>query len=302
MESRSTKLIDIYNRLKGLKHSGVKMKDIAENIDLTPSVLSAMYSTVFPAYIKSLEDGDDYDTALDYAFSLVNNVSKRRLLSDLDRIHIAVENYRKPTQVNKTEVPFVDRLLREINHPTAFAGKLDGIYLSYSHSSSACAMKIEPYLIRTSEDGSNILVSRTNTSGSTHHGFAILKEHQAVYILFNESHKDYFAMVSVLLQLPMKEKLEIIKGLYMCLDVSGNPIARRIVLHKISDSNSEEEFTEVKSRLVAEANLTEEERLFYEYTCTPEDSLHMCSLPTLTFEKDDLAREKEILKIISRRK
>ncbi|MFI3315176.1 MAG: hypothetical protein R3Y04_05880 [Rikenellaceae bacterium] len=278
------------------------MKDIAENIGLTPSVLSAIYSTVLPAYIKSLNDGQEHDNAIDYALSLVNNVSKRRLLVDLDKIHSHIEHYKEAAIIEKSEVPFISKLISEINHNASISGKLDGIYLSYSHSSSACAMKVEPYLLRSSENGANLTVSRINTSGSVHHGFAIIKEHQALYMLFNESHKDSFTMVSVMLQLTLVERVQIIKGLYMCLDVAGNPIARRIVLHKISDSNAMEDFLQTPSRLVAQEELTSDEQLFYDYTCTPTDSLHMCSLPTLTFDKDDLAREKEILQIISRRK
>jgi len=43
------------------------MKEMAEQAQLTPSVLSAMYSTVFPAYFKNVEKGMDDNEALDNA-------------------------------------------------------------------------------------------------------------------------------------------------------------------------------------------------------------------------------------------
>lgn len=40
-------LKEIYDRITFLRGKGIKMKEMAEQAQLTPSVLSAMYSTVF---------------------------------------------------------------------------------------------------------------------------------------------------------------------------------------------------------------------------------------------------------------
>ena len=55
------------------------MKEMAEQTHLTPSVLSAMYSTVFPTYFKNVEKGMDEDDALDNALVWVNNLSKKKI-------------------------------------------------------------------------------------------------------------------------------------------------------------------------------------------------------------------------------
>lgn len=68
-------LKDIYDRITYLRHKGMKMKDIAALVDFQPSVFSALYTTVIPAFVKN--------TALDGALVWVNNVSKRRLLASL---------------------------------------------------------------------------------------------------------------------------------------------------------------------------------------------------------------------------
>lgn len=47
-------LIEIYKRIEYLRNNGVKMKDIADRIDMAPSVLSALYSSVLPTYMELL--------------------------------------------------------------------------------------------------------------------------------------------------------------------------------------------------------------------------------------------------------
>ena len=48
-------LTDIYKRIEYLRNNGVKMKEIADRVDMAPSVLSALYSSVLPAYIDLLK-------------------------------------------------------------------------------------------------------------------------------------------------------------------------------------------------------------------------------------------------------
>lgn len=75
-------LTDIYKRIEYLRNNGVKMKEIADRVDMAPSVLSALYSSVLPAYIDLLKTRTP-DEALDEALALVNNVSKKRLLNNV---------------------------------------------------------------------------------------------------------------------------------------------------------------------------------------------------------------------------
>ena len=57
-------LTDIYKRIEYLRNNGVKMKEIADRVDMAPSVLSALYSSVLPAYIDLLKTRTP-DEALD---------------------------------------------------------------------------------------------------------------------------------------------------------------------------------------------------------------------------------------------
>ena len=65
------------------------------------------------------------------------------------------------------------------------------------------------------------------------------------------------ALFSIYLQLPMYDFPPFLKGLYLSLDYNRNPISRRILFVKQSDSTDMEEFLELKGELVALENLTE---------------------------------------------
>ena len=81
-------LKEIYERISFLRKKGVKMKEMAEQTGISPSVFSAIYSTVLPAYLKNIEKGESEDEALNNALIWVNNVSKKRLLTKNKRIYI----------------------------------------------------------------------------------------------------------------------------------------------------------------------------------------------------------------------
>lgn len=70
-------LQEIYERISFLRQKGVKMKDMAKQAQISPSVLSAIYSTILPAYQKNLDKGETEDEALEHALVWVNNVSKK---------------------------------------------------------------------------------------------------------------------------------------------------------------------------------------------------------------------------------
>ena len=117
-------LTDIYKRIEYLRNNGVKMKEIADRVDMAPSVLSALYSSVLPAYIDLLKTRTP-DEALDDALALVNNVSK--LLQEME-----------PEQQNEADSgnSFIKLLEKEMKESVQDVFNYSGTYLSYSLSSS----------------------------------------------------------------------------------------------------------------------------------------------------------------------
>ena len=68
---------------------------------MAPSVLSALYSSVLPAYIDLLKTRTP-DEALDDALALVNNVSKKRLLNNVSSMRILLQEM-EPEQQNEAD-------------------------------------------------------------------------------------------------------------------------------------------------------------------------------------------------------
>ena len=79
-------LLDIYKRIEYLRNQGVKMKEIADYTNMAASVLSSLYSSVLPTYLSGINKGENEEDALDYALSQVNNISKKRLLGNLQEL------------------------------------------------------------------------------------------------------------------------------------------------------------------------------------------------------------------------
>lgn len=290
-------LADIYKRIEYLRSKGVKMKEIADRIDMAPSVLSALYSSVLPTYVDLLKTRTS-ENALDEALALVNNVSKKRLLNNIDSIKLLLFEM-EPEQPNDTSTanPLLNILEEQMRGSVQEVFNYSGTYLSYSLSSSTDSLKIEPYIICTSENNDYVKVGMINAYKSVHWGNGILNNHQNSYLMFNERDLPQFAMVTIYLQLPHYEYPGMLKGLYLCLDYNHNPIARRIVMLKQSDSTDINEFLKMEGRIVPRAELTPELQPYYNYTCQEGDYIKTCTVPSPKLNESDLEREKKMLKL-----
>lgn len=289
----------IYERITLLRQKGVKMKDMAEKAQVAPSVFSALYSTVLPTYLKHLKEGVEEQEALDKALVWVNNVSKKKLLGTMSSIRealIAIEPD-SPEIPEGKECSLIRSMKENSQEACKHIHHLSGIYLSYSISSSAPALKIEPYLIAPSTRGEWVTVSHNNAYGSTHHGMALMNGGSHLYLLFNEQNAPQLALFNICLKIPMYERPPFMKGVYTCFDYNYNPIARRILFVKHSDSISPEEFAQIKGELKQYEELNEQEKKYYDYTCRPEDIIRTCAIPSPRMTDEDLLLEKKILEL-----
>ena len=148
-------LKEIYERMKFLRRKGVKMKDIAECTGMIPSVLSALFTTVLPEYVKNRDKGKDEDESLDAALVWVNNVSKKKLLGSIGKMKAALFKMEAApkTPVEKQENIHIGDIADIMKGAVNLVTNFSGVYLSYSVSSSSDSMKVEPYLIAPSEHG-----------------------------------------------------------------------------------------------------------------------------------------------------
>lgn len=291
-------LKEIYERITLLRHRGVKMKDMAEMASISPSVLSAIYSTVLPTYLKNREKELPPDEALSDALKWVNNVSKKKLLGSIANLKSSLFTIDMPlpsTAENKKNL-FLSMLEEHMNDAVAHIANYTGIYMSYSLSSgNRKMMKIEPYLIAPSANGGFVEVGHNNAYGATHWGIAMLNEMSHIYLMFNEFSNSQLALFNICLKIPMFEHPPFLKGIYTCLDYNYNPVARRILFMKQSEDIDRETFMTMKGELKPFDKLNEKEQKYYDYTCQPEDIVSMCNIPSPKMTEADLALEKIIL-------
>lgn len=290
-------LAEIYKRIEYLRNKGMKMKEMADYIHMPASVLSSLYSSVLPTFLKLIHKGESEDVALDYALSQVNNVSKKRLLNNLVEIKNQLMSLDPPTPIGTKPNPFLNMLTEEMHHSIQDVDNYSGIYLSYSISSASDALKIEPYLIAPSDTNDYVKVTHRSAYNGTHYGMAVFNNNQSAYIQFNELEIPQLALFTIYLQLPMYSYPNLLKGLYLSLDYNRNPIARRILFVKQSDSISPDEFMEYNGEIVLPDKLTDEQKPYYEYTCQPNDYIKTCTVPSPQLNANDLIKEKQILEL-----
>ena len=287
---------ELYQRIEYLRNNGVKIKEIADCAEMAPSILSSLYTTVLPAYFEGLKNCPQ-EEALERALVLVNNISKRRLLSilpdlleRLDKLEPAVNDTRKAN-------PFLEHLQEEVQLSIHRVDNICGLYTSYSLSSSSDCLKVEPFIINLSENKEHIRIGRLNAYGEAQWGMGVIGDPQNFYCMFSENPSPQFTLVTVYLQIPFFRNPRQLRGLYIGLDYNRNPVARRILLIKESDSTDTEEFLTMESGLVQKEDFTPEQQAYYDYTCQTGDYIKMCTVPSLQMNETDLIKEKKMLSL-----
>ncbi len=270
------------------------MKEIADWIDMAPSVLSSLYTTVLPNYFSNLKTYPP-EEALEQALVLVNNVSKRKLLSSIDSTIARLNELEPDVQTHPRDNVFAWQFQEEMLNSAQRVDSIKGTYISYSLSSSSDCLKVEPFLITLSDNKEYVRIGRLSAYKDIQWGFGIISDSQNMYCFFNENEPPHFTPVTVYLQLPLFRQPRQLRGLYLGLDYNRNPVARRIVLVKGSESTDIEEFSNMRSGLVPPEELTSEEQAYYDYTCREGDIIKMCTVPSLQMNENDLVKEKKML-------
>ncbi|RGZ03012.1 hypothetical protein DXA15_00065 [Parabacteroides sp. AM58-2XD] len=286
--------LELYKRIEYLRNNGTKMKEIADWVGMAPSVLSSLYTTVLPAYFESAKTMLQ-EEALDQALSLVNNVSKRKLLSGLEDTLNRLDELEPAALHTQKGIPFIESLNEELSLSARKTANICGLYTSYSLSSSSDCLKCEPYIITLSDNKDHIRIGRLNAYDEAQWGIGVNGDPQNFYCMFSENPVPPLTLVTVYLQIPMFKNPRQLRGLYLGLDYNRNPVARRIVLIKESESTDIAEFLAMKNGLIAKEDFTPEQQSYYDYTCQTGDYIKMCTVPSLRMDESDLIKEKKML-------
>ena len=290
-----TEFESFHSLVDSLRKEGVKMKDLAELLDISPSVLSSLYTTVFPTYSKELKLGVSRDEALDSAIRQVNNVSKNKLLSMLPSMIDVLQKF-KPLELTASyNNPFITSLMDEMSLSIIKMSQYFGTYISYSIASTSERLKIEPILIFPNENNTNVRICRLSAYGELQWGVGFMGDVQSMYFLLNEKDVPPITPLSFFFHLPLFKNPKQIRGQYIGLDYNYIPISRRVLLIKQSDSISLDEFQTLHGGIFSRDELTVEQQYYFDYTCQKGDYIKMCTVPSLQMDESDLIKEKKIL-------
>lgn len=285
---------ELYQRIEYLRSNGVKMKEIADCAGMAPSILSSLYTTVLPAFFDEVKTCPQ-EEALDRALALVNNLSKRRLLSSLPDLLKHLDSLEPGPSDRLKGNPFAEQFCEEMPISARKVDDICGLYTSYSLSSSSDCLKMEPFLISVSENKEYVRIGRLNAYGEAQWGIALTGDPQNLYCLFSEGQAPQFIPVTVYLQIPFFRHPRQLRGLYVGLDYNRNPVARRILLIKSSESTETDDLLAMSAGLVRKEDFTEEQQAYYDYTCQTGDCIKMCTVPSLQMDTTDLVKEKKML-------
>ena len=296
-DSINSQIIQINELLGIARKKGIQMKRIAEIINISPSVLSAFYRTVVPAYIDNKEKMSN-EEALEYSFSLVNNISKNRFVPFLPNIILAItkilEDYTEHNADNDKK--YFDNFVNTVTNSQSSTQSIEGIYRTYSISSSDFALKCEPMLISKGVTGM-LKVVRLSVHSVIQEGFGMIADHQSITIHLNEAKYPKYYPLIMQINIPMCFNPKIYRGIYMALDSSSHPIARRIVAERLSESTKVADFQTEKAEIYAPESVPTELKEYFEYLKERSDVLRVSVIPEPTADVRDLKVEKKILKL-----
>lgn len=276
---------------------GIQMKVLAEAVNVSPPVLSAFYRTVMPAFM------DNYtrmgvESALEYAFSLVNNISKTRFTPFFPNIILALESVlsSEKNESKQDDKRAIDDFVSAVNSSQESLQAIEGIYRTYSLSSGDYSMKCEPMIIARGASGA-IRVSRLSVHNVIQEGFGMIAANQTLALYLNEAKFPKYYPLTLLVNLPFCFDPKIYRGVYLAMDSSNHPLARRMVIEKISSSTNISLFGEELPMLYHASQIPSELKEYFDYIKERGDVLRVSVIPEPTADSRDLIVEKKLLKI-----
>ena len=97
---------------------------------MAPSILSSLYTTVLPNYFEGIKSYPP-EEALDSALALVNNVSKKRLLSHIEEMILRLDQMELAEPDSLKDNPFAKQLMEETRLSASKIEAFKGICIEY---------------------------------------------------------------------------------------------------------------------------------------------------------------------------
>jgi len=234
-----------------LKQAGYKKKDIASVLNMPAPVLSSLIKTVLPAIsqISTELSKEEIETEMSDAFVMVNNLSRTKIAKRLSADIVVLSNLLENNDLVRTEK---SGYLNFIKHQAEFSYNyiskyFYGIYYFYYLSTDNYQIKADPILIRPNIVDRIIDVYKGNSHSSVKYfGIALLNNNHTLTMQLAENHESPEEYIQIVLSLPFIRQVDYLRGVFSNLNFVRQPIARKVVLHKISDQYDFEFFNSLE--------------------------------------------------------
>lgn len=291
---------EFLNLVKGMKDDGYRMHEISSILALHPPVLSGLCKTVLPAIIKPKAGLQSREAIIDKAFDLVNNISKEKTLKSLSSYVEKLKSVSSETVINDN-LQFYEPYKKVIaDSYELMCSHFVGLYDCYTHASNTNTIKHEPLLISNNSLRKYIEVHKGNKHTQyAHEGFMFLCGSHMISMNLIDSRDDIQETGLIQLIQPFTRKYNLLRGIYLSLGFSRTPIARRIVLSRVTSKCSKEEFDEIPTKYYEKDKYPPEvSKEIIDYISDPQDLVECLGLPHPTFDVQDLVREKKMVTLL----
>ncbi|MEI7524458.1 MAG: hypothetical protein WCJ95_09025 [Mariniphaga sp.] len=231
---------DFIEICRKLKQAEYKKKEIATILDIPAPVLSSLLKTVLPSIAKISESlsTEERETAIASAFMMVNNLSRtkieKRLPNDISKLTNLTDN-KDFKRIHKSG--YLNFITKQAELSFEYIAKhFQGIYYFYYLSSDTDQLKGDPFIIKPNVVEKIVEVYKGNTQSSVNYfGIALLNNNHTITIQLAENHESPEEYLQVIVSLPFIRKVDYLRGIFSNINFSRQPIARKVVLHKVSD-------------------------------------------------------------------
>lgn len=274
-----------------------KKKDIASEIELPASVFSSLYKTVLPKVVEIdiISSSKDVEIKIDNAFSLVNNLSKSKIVSNIDKYNNKLKNLTSTSKSNSLQFDYFMNLKRHAESNFEYIRKYyKGLYYLYYISTDNYAIKRDAFMIKPNlVNNTNECYKGNNNSKVRYYGIVTMVGTHILNFHMSEKNISPHEYLLMNLSLPSIRNIEFSRGIFANLTYSRQPIGKKFVLTKISNEADENIFQKMDILTYNESELSQIQEIS-NYLLAP-DAKTECRLVTSpSFNLADLEKELKI--------
>lgn len=275
-----------------LHANGMKYKEIASTVGIYPSVLSEILNKLIPQI--------DQNPSIDIreAFADIRIISFKTLHQKIDLLVTKIESIDiEAHHVDQHLLQAMSKQFMESTQPSTMS-YIQGIYDCYYVSSNGYRVKREPLMIRCKPNLSYALVSKGNIlSDSLYEGEVYCSNSQLLTMQLLEKKGltvDHF-IAHILLPPSFSIPCQMLKGMSISLSNSVTPIARKVVLDRITKRVNIDDYNALETTYF---DINDDHNPIVRYLYDMTSILEYMPVPQSKHSTDDLEKEKLISSMI----